>query len=75
MSDVRRDRGEGGEASPGDRPDGTAPGVVALLGGPVFVDIRPGHIRATFGGVTGVGPDRASAFRALEEQVKAAPSS
>ena len=75
MSYVRREEGEGGEASPGDPSPGTAPGVVASLGGPVFVDMRPGHIRATFGGVTGVGPDRASAFRALEERVKAAPSS
>jgi hypothetical protein len=58
MSDARRD-----EAEEGDR--WRAPEVVARLGGPVFVDMRPGHVRATCAGVTGVGPDRAAAFRAL----------
>jgi hypothetical protein len=52
-----------------------APEIVSLLGGPVFVDMRPGHVRVTCEGVSGVGADRRSAFRALAEQAKAVHTS
>ena len=71
LSDGRRDGGEGEAFSPVQRPAVSAPEVVSRLGGPVFVDMRPGHVRATCKGVTGVGPDRATAFRALADQFDA----
>jgi hypothetical protein len=52
-----------------------APEIVSLLGGPVFVDMRPGHVRVICEGVTGVGADRKSAFRALAELARAVPTS
>jgi hypothetical protein len=75
MSDIQRDQGGDRERSPGGRPGYRAPEIVSRLGGPVFVDMRQGFVRATCQGVTGVGPDRASALRALADQVKAAPGS
>ena len=75
MSDIRRDQSGGWVRSPGERPGCRAPEIVSRLGGPVFVDMRPGCVRVTCQGVTGVGPDRATAFRALADQVKAVPAS
>jgi hypothetical protein len=75
MSDTRRDQGGDWERSPGERPGYRAPEIVARLGGPVFVDMQQGCVRVTCQCVTGVGPDRASAFRALADQVKAVPAS
>jgi hypothetical protein len=68
MIELRRQPGEcpGGEWS-GVR----APELVSRLGGPDFVDMRPGHVQATCAGLTGAGPDRTSAFRALADQVRA----
>jgi hypothetical protein len=71
MSDRRRDGGDGEASSPSERPAMSAPEVVSRLGWPVFVDMRPGYVLVTCKGVTGVGPDRASAFRALAEQFDA----
>jgi hypothetical protein len=75
MSDVQRDQGGDRERSPEGRSGCRAPEIVSRLGGPVFVDMRRGYVRVTCQGVTGVGPDRASAFRALADQVKAVPTS
>ncbi|HVK15270.1 MAG TPA: hypothetical protein VM597_41405 [Gemmataceae bacterium] len=75
MSDIRRDQSGDRVRPPGERPGCRAPEIVARLGSPVFVDMRPGCVRVTCQGVTGVGPDRASALRALADQVKAAPAS
>jgi hypothetical protein len=75
MSDIQRDQAGDREHSPGGRPGWRAPEIVARLGGPVFVDRRQGCVRVTCQGVTGVGPDRASAFRALADQVAAVPGS
>lgn len=61
--------------SPDVRREYRAPEIVSLLGGPVFVDMRPGIVRVTCEGVTGVGADRKSAFTALAEQARAVPTS
>lgn len=75
MSDTRRDQGGDWACSPGERLGCRAPEIVSRLGGPLFVDMQQGCVRVTCQGVTGVGPDRASALRALADQVKAAPAS
>jgi len=68
MSNFQRDESAVSEQrSPSRWP---APEIVSRLGGPVFVDMRPGHVRVVCQGFIGVGPDRMSAFRALADQVK-----
>ncbi len=70
MRDLRSGDGVVGKRYTGERPESRAQEIVSLLDSPVFVDMRPGHVRVNCRGFTGVGPDRESAFRALGEQVK-----
>ena len=72
MSDGRRDGGGGQAIPPGEGSPVSAPEVVSRLGGPLFVEMWPGHVRATCAGVTAVGPDRAAALRALADRFDAA---
>ena len=71
MSDRQRDGGEGQAFSAVQRPV-SAPEVASRLGGPLFIEMWPGHVRATCAGVTAVGPDRAAALRALADRFDAA---
>ncbi len=73
MSEKRR--ADYHEDLPVEEPVYRAPEIVSLLGGPVFVDARPGQVRAICEGVTGVGSDRRSALRALAERAKAVTTS
>ena len=74
MSDVRRGEGVVEGLRPGGGSDDPAE-VLARVGGPLFVDRRPGQVRVACRGVTGVGPDRAAALRALAERLRTAAES
>jgi hypothetical protein len=68
MSGVQREDG----VVPGDAPGpGGVPGIVARLGGPIWVDMSPCRVRVTCRGVTAVGPTRAAAIRALADAIPA----
>ncbi len=76
MSDKQRNERHEGRAFPAvSHREVEVPEIVSLLGGPVFVDRRPGCVRVTCVGFTGVGPDRSAAFRALADQFNAATAS
>ena len=73
MSDKQRDGSKGEPFSSG-RPSRVQVAlIVSRLGAPVFVDMRPGYVCVTCKGVTGVGPDRATAFGALADQFDVHP--
>ncbi len=76
MSDQPRNKRHEGRAFPAvSHREVEVPEIVSWLDGPVFVDRRPGCVRVTCAGFTGVGPDRPAAFRALADQFNAATTS
>ena len=52
------------------RDEAMAPEIVSRLGAPLFVEMSPGGVRASCKGFVASGPDRASALRALVDQLE-----